>query len=78
MCDGQCDCLSDDGGICADETDCTEFYSKIDGKQLEGICLGGGGLDVIVFATIVCDSYMFFFFSLMIFYYPDKYEIGYP
>lgn len=31
VCDGQCDCLTVDGS-CADETNCTEFYSKIDGK----------------------------------------------
>lgn len=31
VCDGQCDCLEDVNGYCADETDCANYYIKVDG-----------------------------------------------
>lgn len=30
VCDGLCDCLWDANGNCADEMNCSEFYTKID------------------------------------------------
>lgn len=33
MCDGQCDCLWDTNGTCADEMDCEQYYKKINGMD---------------------------------------------
>jgi len=33
VCDGQCDCLQDRDGKCADEIDCSLLYTKTDGMN---------------------------------------------
>ncbi|XP_050428595.1 G-protein coupled receptor GRL101-like [Adelges cooleyi] len=42
VCDGQCDCLWDSNGACADETHCSDYYSLTDGVV---VCRRGSSLN---------------------------------